>query len=263
MSLTLPPALTRSIFKDGQPRARGYRDSNALLLGAASFFLPCGFTQAVQVYALSTGSPVRAGLVMGMFALGTTPGLMGAGALSSLARGQRATRVFRFVGVAVIAFAAVNLSGGMSLLTGSAVGPAKAATAAQRSGNVSDDGGYQVAHVTVSSTGYSPAETVVYAGEPVKWELAADGFGCPSTINATSLGIDNPIEATTDTTVDLQALQPGTYAYQCTMGMYHGKFVVIDKSQSDPMTSDPMTGNPTTEETPSLHCVAGCLRPEG
>ncbi|MDR2379327.1 MAG: sulfite exporter TauE/SafE family protein, partial [Bifidobacteriaceae bacterium] len=40
--------------------SRAYRDSTTLALGAATFFLPCGFTQAVQVYALSTGSALQA-----------------------------------------------------------------------------------------------------------------------------------------------------------------------------------------------------------
>ena len=48
-----------------------YTDLRAAALGAATFLLPCGFTQAVQLYALTTGSAVSAGLIMGVFALGT------------------------------------------------------------------------------------------------------------------------------------------------------------------------------------------------
>ena len=74
-SPTLPMALGRGLgLADGSPNA--YSDGRAALLGAASFFLPCGFTQAVQVYALSTGSPLLAGAILGAFALGTAPGLL-------------------------------------------------------------------------------------------------------------------------------------------------------------------------------------------
>jgi uncharacterized protein len=43
------------------------------ILGAATFILPCGFTQSMQLYALGTGSAWQAGYTMGMFALGTLP----------------------------------------------------------------------------------------------------------------------------------------------------------------------------------------------
>ena len=54
--------------------AAGYSHSRTALVGAATFFLPCGFTQAVQVYALSTASPVAAGAIMATFAVGPPPG---------------------------------------------------------------------------------------------------------------------------------------------------------------------------------------------
>jgi sulfite exporter TauE/SafE len=44
-----------------------------LLLGAATFVLPCGFTQSMQIYALSTGSFWTGALTMSAFALGTLP----------------------------------------------------------------------------------------------------------------------------------------------------------------------------------------------
>ena len=43
------------------------------LLGALTFFLPCGFTQSMQIYTLSSGGFVPGALTMGFFALGTLP----------------------------------------------------------------------------------------------------------------------------------------------------------------------------------------------
>ena len=43
------------------------------LVGIATFFLPCGFTQSMQLYTLSTGSFLTGGLTMLSFALGTLP----------------------------------------------------------------------------------------------------------------------------------------------------------------------------------------------
>ena len=44
-----------------------------LLVGTLTFFLPCGFTQSMQIYALGTGSFLKGGLTMLSFALGTLP----------------------------------------------------------------------------------------------------------------------------------------------------------------------------------------------
>ena len=61
--LKLLPALTR--FLPTMPKSFGHfihdlaeRDANggAFVLGAATFFLPCGFTQALQLYVLAKGS---------------------------------------------------------------------------------------------------------------------------------------------------------------------------------------------------------------
>ena len=47
-----------------------------LILGFATFFLPCGFTQSMQVSALSSGSFMSGLLIMLAFALGTLPMLV-------------------------------------------------------------------------------------------------------------------------------------------------------------------------------------------
>lgn len=44
-----------------------------VLLGIVTFFLPCGFTQSMQLYALSTGSFLTGAAIMFVFALGTLP----------------------------------------------------------------------------------------------------------------------------------------------------------------------------------------------
>ena len=44
-----------------------------VLLGVATFFLPCGFTQSMQIYTLTTGNFVTGAFMMFTFALGTLP----------------------------------------------------------------------------------------------------------------------------------------------------------------------------------------------
>jgi len=63
------------------------RVSSGALLGVASFFLPCGFTQSMQFQALASGSIASGALLLGAFALGTLPVL--AGLSTALVRGFR------------------------------------------------------------------------------------------------------------------------------------------------------------------------------
>ena len=59
-----------------------------MAIGAGTFFLPCGFTQALQLYALSSGSFAAGALVMGAFALGTVPSLVALGAFAGSWKGK-------------------------------------------------------------------------------------------------------------------------------------------------------------------------------
>lgn len=81
-----------------------------LLVGIATFFLPCGFTQSMQIYTLSMGSFLEGGLTMLAFALGTLPVLALIGLSSfSVQNSSRASIFFKTAGLIVIMFALFNL----------------------------------------------------------------------------------------------------------------------------------------------------------
>lgn len=81
-----------------------------LLVGVATFFLPCGFTQAMQLYSLSTGSFLSGALTMSSFALGTLPVLALIGFSSfSVKNSPKAGIFFKTAGLIVILFAMFNL----------------------------------------------------------------------------------------------------------------------------------------------------------
>jgi uncharacterized protein len=81
-----------------------------LLLGIVTFFLPCGFTQSMQIYALSTGSFWTGSLIMLSFALGTLP-VFTLLSFSSLGIHKKAQSgiFFKTVGLIVIFFGVFNL----------------------------------------------------------------------------------------------------------------------------------------------------------
>lgn len=80
------------------------------LVGIATFFLPCGFTQSMQIYTLSTGSFLAGGLTMLSFALGTLPVLALISFSSfSVQNNAKSGIFFKTAGLIVIMFGIINL----------------------------------------------------------------------------------------------------------------------------------------------------------
>lgn len=115
LQLTMPHALGL--------RAHGLKNANhiltPLLVGIVTFFLPCGFTQSMQIYTLTTGSFIKGGLTMLAFALGTLP-VLSLLSFSSLGIHKKAQSgvFFKTAGLIVIFFALFNL---MNTLAGAGI----------------------------------------------------------------------------------------------------------------------------------------------
>lgn len=86
-----------------------------LLVGFGTFFLPCGFTQAMQIAALSSGSFLSGLMIMGAFALGTLPmlALLSFGS-ASFAQSKYAPLFFKSAGVVVIGLGLFALLAGLA-----------------------------------------------------------------------------------------------------------------------------------------------------
>ncbi|MFA7302550.1 MAG: sulfite exporter TauE/SafE family protein [Candidatus Paceibacterota bacterium] len=93
-----------------------------LLVGTGTFFLPCGFTQSMQLYALSTGSFAQGALTMVFFALGTFPmlALLSFGSLNIAHKPWKGI-FFKTAGIIVIALALLNLAN--ALVTAGIISP--------------------------------------------------------------------------------------------------------------------------------------------
>ena len=87
-----------------------------LLAGAITFFLPCGFTQSMQMYTLTTANFWQGALTMFFFALGTLPVLallsFGFVGLKKASLGI----VFKSAGLVVIFFGMMNLANSLAAL---------------------------------------------------------------------------------------------------------------------------------------------------
>ncbi|MFI0432846.1 MAG: sulfite exporter TauE/SafE family protein [Candidatus Nanopelagicales bacterium] len=209
----------------------GYSDVRAALAGAATFFLPCGFTQAVQLYALSTGSPWTAGLTMAVFALGTSPGLLALASVPNLTRGRWAATLTVVVGVLLIGFAAVNAFGALNVLGVRTGTSAAAARTHELSSNVTVQDGVQIVTMTADGNGYSPTTTYVAAGVPIRWQITSTApMYCTAFLRAPDMGVSVQLQGGPNT-VEVAPLALGAWPFTCVMGMYNGTLVAVDPAQ--------------------------------
>lgn len=80
-----------------------------LLLGITTFFLPCGFTQSMQLYSLTTGSFLNGALTMLVFALGTLPVLaLISFASAKFSKGLQSSLFFKTAAFVITFFALFN-----------------------------------------------------------------------------------------------------------------------------------------------------------
>lgn len=109
--IALHPGIFQKVFSVF--RRIEHKTFTPLIIGFGTFFLPCGFTQSMQVVALSSGSFMSGLFIMFAFALGTLPMLLLLSfGLASFAYGRHAPLFFKSAGVVVIGL------GIFSLLTG-------------------------------------------------------------------------------------------------------------------------------------------------
>lgn len=216
-SITLPVGISRifGLHKE----VKEYSHKSAMVAGALTFFLPCGFTQAMQLYAVSTGSFWQGMTIMGLFAIGTAPGLLGIGGLTSVFKGRKARIFFMTAGLAVILLGWVNITNG-SRLFGSRVDNGVVIPVEETNA--------QEVRMNQLRNGYSPNIFTIKKGKPVKWIItSATSLSCAAYLVVPKYGISKSLRAG-ENIIPFTPTEVGEIPFSCSMGMYRGKFIVTD-----------------------------------
>lgn len=232
--LTLPSGLAKKLGIQNR-KEREYSNKNAFMMGAVTFFLPCGFTQAMQLLAVSTGSPVQGAIIMGAFAIGTAPGLLSLGGLTSVVKGAFARRFFRIVGVVVVAMALLNFSNGLNLtgfkLSSLASLIPKPSPAIVAEKPASTEGAVVLNTTYKLRTDIVPSTFTAKVGQPTTLvvDVQDNGSGCMSTIMIIGLD-DTPqyLRKGKKLQLTFTADKPGKYTIACAMGIPRGSITVTE-----------------------------------
>ena len=203
------------------------KKNTPFIVGLLNGLMPCGPLQAMQIYALSTGSIYYGALSMFFFALGTVPLMLGFGVLFIKLRGKYALIIQRISAVLIILLSifmfnrAVNLSGvdvfkdlRASLYSDYAIAEIK--------------DGYQYVEIKLDYRGYKPI--MVQKGIPVVFNIIVSDiryFGCTNSFVIHDLDLTVDLK-TGDNLVEFTPKKVGNMKYTCWMGMVTSNIKVVD-----------------------------------
>ena len=222
-----------------------------VLMGALTFFLPCGFTITAQALALASGNPFQGALIMGLFALGTLPGLLAIGfsSVKLYSNPKLSAQFSTIAGMLVLFFAVFNANAQLNVL---GLPNLTDVFAAQSSSTTSSSGktpsadlvplvnGQQIIKMDASSTGYTPKRFTIRAHTPTRWEIADKGTsGCTNAMISRGL-FDGQVDFTPGAVAikEFTSPAPGIYKFSCWMGMVSGVIEVVDSNGSSGTTSN-------------------------
>jgi len=232
----LPKSITRKIADENKFQGKYM----PFVMGALTFFLPCGFTLTAQGIALLSSSPVQGALIMGAFALGTAPMLLfiGYSSVKSLSKQHLAEKFSKAAGFLVMFFALFTLNNQMNVF-GFGFSDVFTFNAGNEQGQNKDINGLapivdgkQLLQMTVFAASYSTNYFKVRAGVPVRWEMTSSGSpGCGSGVLVAN-GLFGPVYLSPDkgavTVKEFTPQNPGKYKFSCPMGMVRGSIEVVN-----------------------------------
>lgn len=206
------------------------KQSNLLLLGTLTVFIPCGVTQAMEIQAIATGNIFSGALTMFMFTLGTVPIFMALGFVTTRLSENFRAKFFKIAGVLVIFIALSNLNAALVLANSrftwdNFVWAFKETFLTSSKPQASSNN----IVITATSYGYSPREFTVKNNEPVSVTInSKNNRSCARAFSIPSLGISKLLPENGSERVTFTPTSPGRLAFSCSMGMYTGVINVVN-----------------------------------
>lgn len=207
-------------------------------LGFLTIFIPCGVTQAMEVLAINTASPVQGALIMGAFVLGTSPlfALIGV-ATAKLTEGWHTvfTKVASYL---LIAMSIYSINGVLLVLNSpvtlqSITRPVTYFFSDERFEKantviVPTNDGVQKVTIEALNSGYAPTYFAVKQGVPVQLTVTSnETYSCAAAFVFKEFGISTFLKSTDSQTFTFTPNKKGKFTYSCSMGMYTGVMEVL------------------------------------
>lgn len=196
---------------------------NAFLIGLLNGFMPCGPLQAMQVYALATGSFFKGALSCALFGLGTVPLMLGLGLFYNLFQGRKKIILNKIAATLIMLLSLTMLNRGLlslninlsSFLNNSSYEVA----------TINDD--YQVVEFNLSYNSYQDIQ--VKKDIPVKIIIHVEEkylTGCNNEISIPEYNINKKLEVGNNI-IEFTPTKTGVFTYTCWMQMLKNNIKVV------------------------------------
>ncbi len=203
----------------------GSRGKNGpFYVGLLNGLMPCGPLQAMQLYALGTGSVISGAMSMFFFSLGTVPLMLGFGTVITMFGKKLSGRLMKVSAVLVVVLGVIMMSRGMMLSgvnTTFADAPASGNIAVVRNG-------IQEVSIDLKPNRYDPV--VVQKGIPVRFIINAEAENINGCNNAIIIPKHNIQKALMpgENIIEFIPEETGTVPYSCWMGMIGSSIKVVE-----------------------------------
>ncbi|WP_347451826.1 urease accessory protein UreH domain-containing protein [Acetoanaerobium noterae] len=205
------------------------KESGPFYIGLLNGLMPCGPLQAMQLYALGTGSFLTGALSMFFFSLGTVPLMFGLGAVSSLLSRKFTHKMMKVSAALVIVLGFIMADRGLALSGISSSSEAfNPITVTQTTEKAVIDGDIQRVTTSLASGRYEPI--TVQKGVPVIWTITAESSdinGCNNALIIPEFSKELQLKPG-ENVIEFTPTKSGTFEYSCWMGMITSKIVVVD-----------------------------------
>ena len=223
----LPQIFTQKI--DAQKTGRG-----PFVIGILNGFMPCGPLQAMQLYALSTGSPIKGGVSMFLFCIGAVPLMFALGAAGGILSGAKGSafsrRAIQAGAILVAAMGVVMFTNGLSGAGITPASPLSRSSSREGGGVMQND--VQIINSTLLPNRY-PAITV-QQGIPVRWIIDAPRGsinGCNNRVLIREYGIQHTFKYG-ENVIEFMPEKSGRFGYSCWMSMIRSFITVLAPGES-------------------------------
>ncbi len=223
-----PPQFARKLIKNNTITDRLFAPA---LLGVLTVLIPCGVTQAMEILAISSASPLSGALIMGSFVLGTAPMFVLIGLATARLSESWRTYFLRSAATLLILMSLYSFNGILTAIDspyslGRIYTVLRTPTAPAIT--VPLEGGIQRATIDIVNSGYLPRKFVVKAGLPVELKVSSgEVYTCASAFTLKAFGINAYISPNTNQVFTFTPTKKGLYTFACSMGMYSGTMEVI------------------------------------
>lgn len=230
LSIKTPTFIAKILYQQKHSK----KPKGPFIIGLLTAFMPCGPLQAMQLYALGTGSFTGGSLSMMLYSLGTVPMMFGFGSFISVISKDSIKRVMKVSGVVILLLALFMMNRGLTNFGLGVKGLVAKDKVSQQEFFI-DDGitEYQTVNMDLTYRGYQPNVLFVKKDVPVRWIINVKQMtGCTDEIIMPEYNIKKVLTQG-ENIIEFTPTKAGELKFSCWMRMVWGKFMVTEGEISD------------------------------